>query len=139
MLVQLAVSETDILHCFPVMVQLRPHLELETFVDRVQRQGQSGYQLAFIDEQATAVAIAGFRISEHLYCGKTVYVDDLVVDEQGRSRGYGQQLIQWLIDYGKHHQCEQLHLDSGVQRFEAHRFYFRHRFAISSYHFTMAL
>ncbi|NJN88163.1 MAG: GNAT family N-acetyltransferase [Leptolyngbyaceae cyanobacterium SL_7_1] len=137
--VQLAGSDLQIFNCFPVVVQLRPHLQQDTFVDRVQRQMQEGYQLAFIQAQAEVVAIAGFRMIENLSWGKILYVDDLVVSEQARSQGYGEQLLQWLMEYGKQQQCEQLHLDSGVQRFAAHRFYFRQRLTINSYHFAVQL
>ena len=35
--------------------------------------------------------------------------------------------------------CENFELDSGVQRFDAHRFYFMKRMKISAYHFTISL
>lgn len=136
---QLAASDAEIQACFPVMVQLRPHLVPETFVDRIQRQMQQGYQLAFIAVAGQAVALAGFRISENLAWGKFLYVDDLVTDAEARSQGYGEQLLQWLIQYARSQNCNQLHLDSGVQRSEAHRFYFRQRLSITSYHFALPL
>jgi GNAT superfamily N-acetyltransferase len=139
MSIQLAASPDQILRCFPVVSQLRPHLDQASFVDRVQRQMQMGYQLVFLDTENQVVAIAGFRISECLAWGKFLYVDDLVTDERGRSRGYGQQLFAWLTAYAKQQGCEQLQLDSGVQRFDAHRFYFHQRMSITSYHFAVKL
>lgn len=35
--------------------------------------------------------------------------------------------------------CENLELDSGVQRFDTHRFYLLKRMRISSYHFVIAI
>jgi len=146
--IQLAASDAQILSCFPTVVQLRPHLKPEEFVDRVRRQMQVGYQLAFMAVDGEAgqseagqkpIAVAGFRVSECLAWGKFLYVDDLIVDAQERSHGYGQQLLQWLMDYAKQHHCEQFHLDSGVQRFEAHRFYFQQRLSITCYHFGRSL
>jgi GNAT superfamily N-acetyltransferase len=104
---------------------------------------QAGYQLAFLEANLEAnrqiVAVAGFRLSESLSWGKFLYVDDLVVDQGVRSQGYGQQLLQWLINYAKQQECDQFHLDSGVQRFEAHRFYFQQRLSIIGYHFALTL
>lgn len=139
MLIQLADSDAEILNCFPVLSQLRPHLQSTAFVERVRRQMQLGYKLAFLSVEDQVVAIAGFRLSECLAWGKFLYVDDLVVDQQRRSQSYGEHLIQWLLDYAQQAGCEQFHLDSGVQRFDAHRFYFRHRMFISSYHFALNL
>ena len=66
-------------------------------------------------------------------------MDDLITLESDRSQGYGEELLQWLMDYAKTQNCQEFHLDSGVQRFAAHRFYFRQRLEIRSYHFSLKL
>jgi len=66
-----------------------------------------------------------------------LYVDDLVIVEERRSRGYGAFLFNWLVHYATAQECKTLELDSGVQRTAAHRFYFRQRMHISSYHFRL--
>jgi GNAT superfamily N-acetyltransferase len=71
--------------------------------------------------------------------GWHMYVDDLVTDELGRSRGYGAFLMDWLVARAREEGCDNLDLDSGVQRFAAHRFYFRQRMTISAYHFALPL
>ncbi|MFH1552992.1 MAG: GNAT family N-acetyltransferase [Candidatus Omnitrophota bacterium] len=85
------------------------------------------------------MAVAGFRFSECLAWGKIMYVDDLVTDENHRSKGYGDKLVDWLMEFAKKNECGQFHLDSGVQRFLAHRFYFRKALTISGYHFEVKL
>ncbi|MBD0385075.1 MAG: GNAT family N-acetyltransferase [Nostoc sp. C3-bin3] len=137
--IQLAESDCKILGCFPVMSQLRPHLKQAKFIEQVRYQMKEGYQLAFLELEEQAVAVAGFRISTCLASGKFLYIDDLVVDELKRSQGYGQQLFQWLIEYARNHDCEHLTLDSGVQRFAAHRFYLMERMNITSHHFGIQL
>lgn len=139
MLVQLAESDSQILRCFPVMSQLRPHLQQADFVEQVRYQMKEGYKLAFLQKEEQTLAVAGFRISNCLASGKFLYIDDLVVDELKRSLFYGQQLFQWLIEYAQNHQCQHLSLDSGVQRFEAHRFYLMQRMSITSHHFSIKL
>jgi GNAT superfamily N-acetyltransferase len=84
-------------------------------------------------------AVAGYRYYDKLFSGRNLYVDDLVTDASRRSRGHGAALLQWLADEAKRHGCVQLELDSGVQRFEAHRFYFRERMHVSAYHFVVGL
>lgn len=139
MSIQLAKSDFQILGCFPVIYQLRPHLEQAKFVEQVRYQMKERYQLAFLEVENQPVAVAGFRISNCLALGKFLYIDDLVVDELNRSQSYGQQLFQWLIEYARNHQCKHLSLDSGVQRFAAHRFYLMQRMNITSHHFSMEL
>ncbi|PSB57397.1 GNAT family N-acetyltransferase [Chamaesiphon polymorphus] len=139
MSIQLTASDSHILECFPVLAQLRPHLKQENFLEQVQRQQQGGYQLAFLERDDRVVAVAGFCISECLAWGRFLYVYDLVVDEAERSEGCGQNLFEWLMNFARNHDCQQLHLDSGVQRFDAHRFYLRQRMNIASHHFSLNL
>lgn len=149
MSIQIAQSDREIISCFPVMQQLRPHLiDIEEFVARVHRQQQAGYQLAFLavgnqgaeePEIEGVKAVAGFRISECLAYGKFLYVDDLVTLESDRSQGSGAEILRWLMNYAKTQGCQEFHLDSGVHRFAAHRFYFRQRLEIKSYHFSCKL
>ena len=139
MLIQLAKSDTQVLKCFSTLSQLRPHLAQEKFLAQFHRQQQDGYQLAFIEVDNRAVAVAGFCISESFAWGKSLYVYDLVVDATVRSQKYGQHIFSWLVEYAKLHHCERLHLDSGVQRFDAHRFYLQQRMKIDCHHFSLDL
>jgi GNAT superfamily N-acetyltransferase len=140
-IIKLATSIVEIEQCFPVMSQLRPHLIADSFAQQVQEQMQTGYHLAYVyDDQDDQVAgVAGFNIGNNLAWGKYLYVADLVVNEGKRSQGYGEMLFTWLIKYAQDRNCQQLHLDSGVQRFAAHRFYLRHKMRISSHHFSLKL
>jgi GNAT superfamily N-acetyltransferase len=139
MQVKLAQTESDIERCFPVMVQLRLHLTRDTFRERSARQKDEGYELAFVEVDGVIKAVAGFRVMEMLAYGPILYVDDLITDEADRSKGYGDALMDWLETYAKSRECVELQLDSGVQRFRAHAFYFRKRMHISAYHFALKL
>src|SRR6185295_7106459 len=125
--IKLAETDAEIERCFPVMVQLRLHLTREDFLERAARQKQEGYKVAFVDDEGVVTAVAGFRIMEMLAHGRILYVDDLITDEAGRSKGYGDALMDWLASYARARDCVELQLDSGVQRFRAHAFYFRKR------------
>jgi GNAT superfamily N-acetyltransferase len=137
--VALAETDAQILRCFPVIAELRPHLVEAQFVERVRRQqAESGYRMAFVEDSGVK-SVAGFRVSEFLAWGKTFYVDDLVSTATDRSKGHGKLLFNWLVARARASGCAQFHLDSGVQRFEAHRFYLRERMIISSHHFSLNL
>lgn len=126
--------------CYPVMAQLRPHLDPETFVAQVQRQFTTQqYFLAALEKESGIVAVAGYRYLENLVYGPHLYVDDLITDEAHRGRGYGGQLFDWLVEEARHRGCAALHLDSGVQRFAAHRFYLGKSMEVTARHFGMAI
>ena len=138
-IVALAQNNQEIMLCYPVMVQLRPQYSPEQFVAQVQEQMKQGYHLAYLLDENIVKSVAGFRIGTSLGWGKYLYVDDLVSEQKYRHSGAGTVLFEWLVDYAKYNQCHQLHLDSGVQRHQAHRFYIRRGMDISSHHFAVIL
>lgn len=137
--IRIATSDTEIAACYPVMRELRPQLVEDEFVSRVWRQEIAGYRLAYIQTADGIVAVAGFRIGENLAWGRHLYVDDLVTLPAHRSRGYGSALLAWLRAYAAREGCGQLHLESGMQRKDAHRFYEREGMTVTSLHFAEQL
>jgi GNAT superfamily N-acetyltransferase len=130
----------SIRRCFPVMVQLRPHLNEACFCEQVRRQMESqDYHLVALEHDGTIVAVAGYRFAETLAWGRYIYVDDLIADEACRGKGYGGQLLDWLVDEVARKGCGALHLDSGVQRFAAHRFYLGKGMDVTCRHFALDL
>ena len=76
-------------------------------------------------------------IETRLAWGKHMYIEDLVTDSERRSQGLGRVMMDWLKSHAREHGCEQIHLDSSVRRFPAHRFYLREGFKIASHHFSI--
>lgn len=66
-------------------------------------------------------------------------MDDLVTASAARSQGFAGILLDWLVQHAAAEGCAELHLDSGVQRFGARRFYLRKGLDITSQHFAMRL
>ena len=137
----LASTDSAIRRCFPTMRQLRPHLDENRYMELATQMVRSGeFRIAYVEENGAVPAVAGFRFMTMLFSnGKVLYVDDLVTDENARSRGHGHALFQWLLQHARENGCVALTLDSGVQRHDAHRFYFRERMHISSHHFSITL
>ena len=135
----IARTDDEIKQCFDVMSELRTHLKRDEFLEMIRRMERGGYKLAYIEENSAVVAVAGYRISTNLFMGKNFYVDDLVTGNIHRSKGFGKTLVAWLRDIAKEQGCQYFHLDSGTQRHDAHKFYFRQGLKIASYHFSEKL
>ena len=138
--IQLATDSEQIRSCYGIMRQLRPQLASEEdFANQIHRQIKEGYRLAYIHHNGRIGALAGFRFLEFLAWGKVLYIDDLVSDAATRRNGYGGKILKWVIGEAKKAKCDQVHLDSGPQRHDAHRFYLNHGFKITGHHFSLAL
>lgn len=112
----------------------------ESFTDWVnQRQRPEGYRVvaAFLPGEPDAVAAAGFRVLHQLSKARFLYVDDLVTLPTHRANGYAGMVFDWLVEEARRQGCEQLHLDSGHQRFDAHRFYLKRGMIMNAHHFSL--
>lgn len=140
MKIQTAQTVSDIEKCRKALLALRPHMPEETFVSTIQGMMQEGYQLAFIeDEPGEAAAVIGFRYLWFTYNGKHLYIDDLSTLPEDRGKGYGGMLIDHVCVLAKQKGYAVVTLDSGHQRFDAHRLYLNKGFTISSHHFSKQL
>src|SRR5262249_26960231 len=137
--VGMAESDDQIARCFAVMRLLRPHVAETAFAATVRRQQRGGYVLAYLEDGGAVVSVAGFRVIENLVSGRLLYVDDLVTLAELRSHGHGKAMLDWLVQRARDEGCQYLELDSGVQRFDAHRFYLTNRMIISAHHFVLKL
>ncbi len=128
---------------YSALRELRPHLaSLETYVQIVnENQRPEGYRLlgVFDDGIDDAVAAAGFRTLHSLGWGYCLYVDDLITRPAFQNKGHGGLLMRWLREEALRLGCDQLHLDSGVQRHDAHRLYLNQRMHINAHHFARDL
>ena len=132
-------DEAGLRAAWPVVAQLRPHLDEDAFVAQALRQRAEGWQATVLIEDGVVRAFAGWRVQEMLAHGRFLYVDDLVTDTRVRSAGHGKALLDWLKAQAVRLGCDNLQLDSGTQRIDAHAFYLRERLRIVSFHFKGGL
>lgn len=109
---------------FPVMNQLRIHLDEEQFVELVQEAVEKeSYKLVALFDNDKIVAVTGFMPMITLYNGRFIWVCDLVTDSENRSKGYGEVLLNYVHAWAKENGYDMVSLSSGLQRIDAHRFY----------------
>jgi GNAT superfamily N-acetyltransferase len=132
-------TASEIYLAYTSLLELRPHLpSRDEFVEQVNlKQRPEGYRLVGSFEEGIdePVAVAGFRTGHNLAWGYFLYVDDLVTQATFRGRGHAAGLLQWIYEQARQLGCRQVHLDSGVQRHDAHRLYLNQRMQITSHHF----
>ncbi|OIR19803.1 aminoalkylphosphonic acid N-acetyltransferase [mine drainage metagenome] len=113
--------------------QLRPHLP----ADYMAKMGRvlKGARMALAVEGDAVLGLAVYRCHENTFDGLKFYIDDLVTDEARRSEGVGHALIAHLEHVARQQGAGGLALDSGTQRTQAHKFYFREGFVIPAFNF----
>ncbi len=114
--------------------QLRPHLPSD-YVARMRQVLAGGAEMAVALVDGVVAGVTVFRVLEKTHSGRDLYCDDLITDEKRRSTGVGHALMQYMEGICRERSCDTFSLDSGAQRQQAHKFYFREGMTITSFHF----
>ena len=118
--------------------QLRPHLPKD-YVGRLKQVFASGAEMAVVEKEGRVLGITVFRVIEKTFSGRELYCDDLVTDERQRSSGVGKAMMDYMVEVARSRGCDTFALDSGCQRTQAHKFYFRESLVIGAFHFSRVL
>jgi GNAT superfamily N-acetyltransferase len=118
--------------------QLRPQVR-QPYRETMARVFEGGARMIVVVYAGEVAGAAVFRVHENTSVGLRLYVDDLVVDQDARSRGIGRAMLNWLEDEGRRCGCRVVDLDSGTQRERAHRFYFHAGYMIKTFGFKKTL
>ena len=109
---------------YPVMRQLRTHLDEEAYMDLVlEAQVKDRYKIFALFEDEKIVAVTGFKPMITLYYGRFVWICDLVTDSDNRSKGYGETLLKFVHEWTEENGYDSVALSSGLEKTDAHRFY----------------
>ena len=117
---------------------LRPQMPAD-YAAKMAKVFAGGGEMCVCAEGETVLGVAVYRSFENTFSGHRFYVDDLVTDEARRSRGVGRMLLDHLQAEAKRRGADSFELESGTQRTQAHKFYFREGMTISSFSFRKAL
>ena len=137
MKIQEATTKEDLVKCFEVMKELRPHHNIESFLTAMEQMKKEHYQLLYLEDDGKVVCTAGFRFTTTLYDGPIIDFDDFVTITEGRNKGYAGQLFDHLVAIAKERSIKTIHLNSNHQRFDAHRFYLNKKMKIIAHHFRI--
>jgi GNAT superfamily N-acetyltransferase len=123
---------------YQAMKELRPDLTgAAEFAERVRRQRTEGYRLVgSFDAAGSVVSVAGFRTGNCLAWGYFVYIDDLCTLPAARGQGHAAAVLRWVDEEAARLGCQQVHLDSGTFRHDAHRRYLTSGYVIPAFHFS---
>ena len=118
-----------------MLLHLRTQYDEDSLLAQIHLQQSERIQIAYVEKDGDVLCVAGFVIGNKLAWQKQIYVNEFVTIAAVQSTGAGKFIMDWLKNYAREQGCQQLHLDSAVQRFAAHKFYLREGFEINSHHF----
>lgn len=93
------------------------------------------YECVGVFDAESLIGISGLWFSTRHYIGKSVEVDHVYIDDLYRNKGLGKQLFNWIYAYAQAKGCEGAELNTYVQNYASHKFYYNEGFEILGYHF----
>jgi len=106
-----------------VLRVLRGDLDDGAFARRLAAAMRQGYRVIAASDGAAMVGALGYRLTDDLRWGRSLFVDDLVVLPDRRGQGIGAALMRAAEETAAAEGCDALRLCSGLDRTAAHRFY----------------
>lgn len=97
------------------------------------------YECAGVFEGEKLIGISGLWFCTRHYCGKSVESDHVFIDDDYRGKGLGRQFFEWIYNYVKLKGCESIELNTYVNNYPSHKFYYNEGFEIYGYHFFKKL
>jgi GNAT superfamily N-acetyltransferase len=129
----------EMLSVFDVLSHMYPSMTKEEYDSITPDRVKDGYRMLGVFDGEKCVCTGGFWISYRFYCGKFIQLDNMVTIPKYRSKGVGKLITDQIKNIGKTEGCAKVLIDTYVENFEAHRFFFREGFIIRGYHLNYKL
>jgi GNAT superfamily N-acetyltransferase len=116
-----------------------PALSAHVLKQRLSAMMEYNYHCAGLYLENKLIGISGFWVGSKFYCGKYLELDNVFIEEEYRSTGLGETLVNWLEQHAKNIDCEVILLDAYTSNTRAHKFYMQKNYEIIGYHFSKKL
>jgi len=116
-------TEAERAAVFPVLRELRSDPDDDRFRSLYEEMAADGYELFAYYDDGEPVSVAGVTLRTNFYLGRYAFVCDLVTTANRRSEGFGRRLLEHVHEWARERGCDNVELESGLWRDEAHDFY----------------
>ena len=85
------------------------------------------------------IGICSGWITVRHYSGKQMEIDNVIITQAHRSKGYGKQFIEFIEQWSRDKGCHTIELNTYVTNTRSHKFYYDLGFKILGFHFYKPL
>jgi len=88
------------------------------------------YECAGIFIDNDLIGVTGLWFCTRHYMGKSVELDHVYIKPEQRGNGIGKQFMKWIYNYVKEKGCNSMELNTYVQNYPSHKFYYKPEFDV---------
>lgn len=132
-------SDSDYHSAYPILLQLFPHLDMQTYAQRVFVARATGYRMFVGEFDDEIVGVIGIMHNHNIHDGFVTYIEHVVVDDDYRGRGFGSQLIEFAEHRAQEEGCHLIELDTDLGEERAESLYKKSGYSICGHYFHKKL
>ncbi len=132
-------SDSDYHSAYPILLQLFPHLDMQTYAQRVFVARATGYRMFVGEYDDDIVGVIGIMHNHNIHDGFVTYIEHVVVDEGYRGRGFGSQLIEFAEHRAQEEGCYLIELDTDLGEERAELLYKKSGYSVCGHYFHKKL
>ncbi|MDT0558353.1 GNAT family N-acetyltransferase [Ichthyenterobacterium sp. W332] len=134
------IPSKDILTIVPLLVKLNDYkINEDTLSKRCLQMVKENYECAGVYDNKKLIGITGLWYCTRHYAGTTMEVDHVYIDDNNRGKGIGKDFFGWIHNHAKDKGCKTIELNTYVQNYPSHKFYYNLGYEILGYHFLKTL
>ena len=137
-------TREEIAETYAVLKQIYENLAEENYVEEVLNMMQRGYKMAGVFENpeienGRCIGVVGIRIIRKMQYGKTLEIEDFMIDRKKRGIGVGKMLIRWVDWQAMNFGCKNLIGNLQTKRQESQKIFSREKFILDGFLFKKSL
>jgi len=134
------IDKEDINSVIPLIQKLTQNANSNALLkERFASMVKESYECAGVFDGNKLIGICGMWFQTRHYAGKSMEVDHVYIEEAYQGKGLGKQFFKWLYNYAKSRGCNISELNTYVQNYASHKFYYNEGYKIYGYHFYKTL
>lgn len=133
-------DKSEIKSIIPLVQELSGHKASNSILEsRFTEMVEQNYECAVVFHEETLIGVSGLWFCTRHYSGKSVELDHVIIDKRYRNSGLGKRFMEWIESYIIAKGFEAIELNTYVQNYPSHKFYYNLGFEILGYHFVKKL
>jgi GNAT superfamily N-acetyltransferase len=130
------IFKEEVMQTFPILKQIYTTLDHDFYVDQVMNMMHEGYKMAaVIEDGGKCIGVLGMRLIRRINLGKTIEIEDFMIDRQRRGIGVGKMLLKWVDWQAMNLGCENIICDLQTKRRESQAIFCREKYLIDGFSF----
>jgi len=133
------IESENITVILPLMRLINTKTPEKLLEERIKEMASQNYKCLGVFHGEMLIGICGLWYMTRHYCGRSIEADHVIILDEYKNKGIGNQLFEWIFNYAKAENIEASELNTYVENPRSHKFYYNLGYEIKGFHFVKNL